>query len=198
LGGHCCAATPAVAPPVCSSMLQPHCMQTTNFITFDYDHWSLFLHDAELDFAAPENDHVIAIDAAKSGIGRAGGLVNLGAPAQWHFGAPLILEIWSDTPDLDIDDWDHVVEFDLDVRSGRLALAASGSGPGDETLVSLPAGYHRARWSGRGFENAREAAYRDEPRPDSYRLQVWPRTTSSPDVGHKVWPWCAGATGADR
>jgi hypothetical protein len=172
-------------------------MPDISSVRFDYDYWSLFLYDAGLDLKDPANDHVAAIDASSAGVGRAGGLVNLGAPAQWHFGAPLTLELWSDAPGLDVDDWDHVVEFDLDVRSGRLALAASGSGPGDETVVSVPAADYRARWSGQGFEDAEEAAYGDEPRPDSYRLQLWPRTTSSPDVGHKVWPWCDQATGAD-
>src|SRR5687768_7371551 len=72
---------------------------------------------------------------------------------------------------------DNVGEFDLLVPSGELVMEESGGG-GGETVLPLPPGEWRARWSGFGQTAAEAREYTEQsegdPRPDHYLLQLWP------------------------
>ncbi len=78
------------------------------------------------------------------------------------FFVPLKLEGWGAKPALDLDGWDHVAEFSLDLPSGQLALASGNCGA---VKVEIAPGGYRARWSGNG---------------DGCRLQVWPGPAAAP------------------
>ena len=89
--------------------------------------------------------------------------VDLRMPRGAGFSVPLRIEAWGAKPALELDGWEQVSEFSLDLPSGTLALASGGCGA---VKVEIAAGAYRARWSGRG---------------DHHRLQLWPGpATASP------------------
>jgi hypothetical protein len=90
--------------------------------------------------------------------------------------APLTVELLDGPPELPREA-ESVGEFDLLVPSGELVMEESGGGDG-ETVLPLPPGDWRARWSGFGEGTAEEREYTEHaeagPRPDRYLLQLWP------------------------
>lgn len=88
--------------------------------------------------------------------------VDLPMPATAGFFQPLRVEAWGAKPALDLDGWEHVAEFSLDLRSGRLALASGGCGALE---VGIDPGTYRARWSAQA---------------DRFLLQLWPGPPAAP------------------
>jgi hypothetical protein len=78
-----------------------------------------------------------------------------------------------------------VGEFDLLVPSGELVMEESGGGDG-KTVLPLPPGEWRARWSGFGETAAEAREYTEQsevgPRPDRYLLQLWRLGSPGPVV----------------
>ena len=120
-------------------------------------------------------------DAWSSGrhVGVSGGLVDLMSPIQYSPHAPMRVERWAAEPPADLDDWDHVVDVDLDVASG-LHFEPSGGG-GEPVSCDFPAGSYRARLAGRGYDHT------DVEGLDSYRVQLWQRQEDSTPSVHKTW-----------
>src|SRR4051794_12124118 len=83
-------------------------------------------------------------------------------------GAPLVVDVLDGPPELG-DEAESVGEFDLLLPSGELVMEESGGG-GRETVLALPPGDWRARWSGFGERAAEEREYVEPadagPRPD--------------------------------
>jgi hypothetical protein len=101
--------------------------------------------------------------------------------------APLTVESLDGPPGLSAEA-DTAGDFDLLVPSGELVMEESGGG-GGETVLALPAGEWRARWSGFGELAAEEREYAAQPdagpRPDRYLLQLWPLSAPGPVVIHR-------------
>ena len=113
-------------------------------------------------------------DAVESGrfVGRSGAsYLNVLTPGQWNFRLPLRVEVHDDEPPADLDAWQHVVDVDFDLPTGRMVVAASGGGA--RHVTTLPAGTYRARVAGRGFTELGAAGAEGD---DVWRLQLWPRT----------------------
>ena len=95
--------------------------------------------------------------------------------------APLTLEVLAGPPQIE-EDAESIGEFDLLLPSGELVMEESG-GEGGETVLTVPPGDWRARWSGFGETAAEEIDFGDRPagghRPDRYLLQLWPRVAPS-------------------
>ena len=98
--------------------------------------------------------------------------------------APLLVEVLDEPPELSTDA-ESVGDFDLLVPSGELVMEESGGG-GGETVLPLPPGDWRARWSGFGERAAEEREYSEHSntgaRPDRYQLQLWPLRSPGPVV----------------
>jgi hypothetical protein len=113
-------------------------------------------------------------------VGYDSGLVDVIAPSQFNWNAPMRIEIGDDEPPLDTSGWDHVVEVPLPVPSGTLCFEASGGGSPVETRI--PPGVYRARLSGRDFV----AGDGEIEGHEGYRLQLWPAAESEPRL-IKYW-----------
>lgn len=148
-------------------------------LTFSYDYGQVYLYDAARAWRDDNTDvYLEALADAESrglSVGAADGLVDLLMVRQDNFQAPLQLEVDDDAPPADLDAWDHVVEFPLDLPSGSLSLEPAGGSI--ERSTAVPSGRYVARWSARNLDAAvawdqgdREAA----GPPDEYRLQLWP------------------------
>jgi hypothetical protein len=135
----------------------------TTELEFAYDHGHLYVGDAGRHWSEAE--------------------VDVRMPRSAGFFVPLRVEGWGGRPPLDLEGWEHVVEFSLPITSGRLALASGGV---DEVTVGIAPGAYRARWSGRNLTEAATSTG-NERAPDSYRLQVWPGPASAPAAEIKRW-----------
>jgi hypothetical protein len=78
-------------------------------------------------------------------------------PRQENFSAGLEFSITQSPPPLN-DKADHVIEFDLRLASGRIAL--EGSGGSGLVEIEVPPGSYRARFSGFDFDAAFGVALR--------------------------------------
>ena len=157
----------------------------TRELAFVYDYGQVYLYDAA---AAESVDFLAALDdSVRTGlsVGVAGALVDLLLPLQWNFSAPLVLETPEGEPPLDLDDWEHVVEFGLQLPSGRLML--EGSGGSGRAEVEVPPAAYRARWAGRGFPPPGEYVP-GESSDDAYRLQLWTDGSDEPPRELRRWP----------
>jgi hypothetical protein len=152
------------------------------------DYGQIYIYDpatqADVDPATEEDDPLFrAMDDATESrrfVGYDRGLVDLLAPSQYNWHAPMRIEVGDAAPPLDIDAWDHVVEVPLPVPSGTLVFEASGGGPSVKTKI--PPGTYRARLSGRGYV----AGVGEIEGHESYRLQLWPAEESEPKL-IKYW-----------
>jgi hypothetical protein len=84
---------------------------------------------------------------------------------------PVTLEIHDVAPDDDFATWDHVVEANLDVASGRIAIAGCTDYFPDAMRVELAPGSYRVRASYGALDQLSED---DLSGDDRYRLQLWP------------------------
>jgi hypothetical protein len=113
----------------------------------------------DLEFAY-EHGHLYLLDGARHWSD--GDRIDLRMPADAGFFQPLRIEASGAKPGLDLDGWEHVAEFSLDLSSGSLALASGGCGA---LKVEIEAGTYRARWSAH---------------TNSFRLQLWPGPAAAP------------------
>ena len=154
-------------------------------LSFAYDYGQVYLYDAAV---ADSVDYLAALDdSVRTGlsVGVAGALVDLLQPLQWNFSAPLVLETPEGEPQLDLDDWQHMVEFALQLPCGRLMV--EGSGGSGELEVEVPPATYGARWAGRCFPPPGEYVP-GESSGDEYRLQLWIGGSDEPPRELKRWP----------
>lgn len=156
---------------------------------FAYDYNQVYIYDAARQRPSEGNEYLDALDAAtESGltVGARSGIVDVLMPRQENFAATIEVRLITEQPPIR-DDADHVVEFDLPLTSGRLALEGSG-GSGTEE-VELPPGSYRARLTGERFDAAAAWAYEDSGNPsDRYMLELWPTTDERPPTELRRWP----------
>lgn len=123
-------------------------------------------------------------DANNSGryVGVAGRIVDFTVPIQYNFTAPMHVELWPEEPADDSANWDHLVDVDLDLPTGKLHFEASGGG--EPITCDVPAGSYRARLGGRGWDlsNPQGGGL------DDYRVQLWARASDTAPGVVKSWP----------
>ncbi len=153
------------------------------------DYGQIYIYDAEAATWGDddtEDDNPLSralVDASDSRrfVGYDSGLVDVLAPSQYNWKAPMRIEVSGEPPPLDVDGWDHVVEVPLPLPSGRIAFEVSGGGTPIETNV--PPNTYRARLSGRGYVVGAAGEIEGH---ESYRLQLWPAKEAPPRLV-KYW-----------
>ncbi|ANZ36445.1 hypothetical protein BBK82_10595 [Lentzea guizhouensis] len=160
---------------------------TTLDLEVEFNHSQVYIYSVAPWETDPEGHNAVlrALDDAHKTdrfVGVSDGLIDFVTAAEWNFSAPMRVETWETDPPADGENWDHVVDVDLDVPNGRLMFEGSGGRP--PIPCEVPSGQYRARLSGRGYEEAKEGA----EGLDSYRLQLWPRDQDTPPVLLKRWP----------
>lgn len=157
-------------------------------LTFVYDYGQLFLYDAGREWSRDAREYVDAHEAAaRAGltVGTSSGVVAVLMPRRENFGARLDVAVEAGPTQVAAGS-DHVVEFGLELPSGRVVLEGSGGSGREE--VAVPPGRYRARLSGRGFAAAAGRSYDDPGDPgDAYRLELWP--AASPAAPEELRRW---------
>lgn len=157
------------------------------------DYQQMYLYGAPAEVIDPDGQHAMrALDDARNShryVGVSGSVVDWLTPIQYSAQAPMCVQRLdsepASEPATDFANWDHVVDVDLDVVSGRLYFEPSGGGF-DPVSCEVPPGNYRARLAGRGYD------YRHVEGLDSYRVQLWPRDQAKPPLLQKIWPgWSA-------
>jgi hypothetical protein len=128
-------------------------------------------------FIACDPDAPIDIDsydesASRDGLamwGRNGGITVFSA-SHWTT-TEVTVSLVRERPIITEDEWDHVVEGGLIIRSGRLHLYGPDDTGTNEASISMPPGSYSLIVCGRGFDSTHE--YDDEG-ADSYTLLLWP------------------------
>lgn len=84
---------------------------------------------------------------------------------------PVTVAVCKDAPPVDLDAWDHVVEFSIDVPSGRLIVAGCTDFVPDAERIEIGAG----GWAVRALSGRLDDLSDDglEGR-DHYRIEMWP------------------------
>jgi hypothetical protein len=158
-------------------------------LTISYDFSQLYFYDSALERAPGGNEYLDALDAANEAgltVGARSGVVDVLMPRRENFAAKAAVSVLTArTPAPD--DADHIVEFDVGVRSGRLII--EGSGGSGEAHVDVAPGSYRVRFSGYDFAAAAEWRYEDPDDPqDTYVLELWPVGASEPPAELRRWP----------
>jgi hypothetical protein len=83
---------------------------------------------------------------------------------------PVAVEIHDKEPDDDSSAWDHVIEAQLDVASGRIVVAGRTDYFPDAKCVNIPPGTYRARVSYGALGSVSEDGLTGD---DHYRVQLW-------------------------
>lgn len=83
---------------------------------------------------------------------------------------PVVVEIHDQEPAADLSDWDHVVEAEINVPSGRLVVAGCTDYFPEASRVEVYPGSYRARVSYGALQTLSENGLEGE---DHYRVQLW-------------------------
>ncbi|MDX8053488.1 hypothetical protein SK571_29305 [Lentzea sp. BCCO 10_0798] len=165
-------------------MTQP---TTTLDLEVEFSHSQVYIYSVAPWESDPEGHNAVlrALDDAHTSrrfVGVSEGLIDFLTAAEWNFNAPMRVETWAVEPTDDGENWDHVVDVDLDVHNGRLMFEGSGGRP--PIPCEVPSGSYRIRLAGRGYTQAQEGV----EGMDAYRLQLWPRKGDEPPTLRKRWP----------
>jgi hypothetical protein len=85
--------------------------------------------------------------------------------------SPLVVELWSKAPPLELEDWDHVAEASLELPTGEVQI-----GFDSYSTLALAPGSYRVRVLGSGLERGDSEASGH----DRYGLQLWPAPVAAP------------------
>jgi len=149
------------------------------------DNGHFWLHDGTGD-GARAGDALDDATASGRFVGTAGGVVTVVTPSEDSTGTPVEVEVWQAEPpseDPAGPGWDHEVDLDLDLHTGRLDLELSTDQGG--SVNGIPRGPYRLRVSGGGF--APLSDHSEEPQ-ERYRLRLWPRSRDEAPVVRTAWP----------
>ncbi len=80
------------------------------------------------------------------------------------------VELVATEPPLDLPGWDHVVECDIEVPSGRIVVAGCTDYCPTAARIPVDPGHYRARISYGGFETLSEDGLRGD---DRYQVVLW-------------------------
>lgn len=108
---------------------------------------------------------------------------------------PVRLEIWSGLPVFEpLDAYDHVVEADIEIPSGKLAVTGATQLPEEVPPIPVPAGRHRLRVG--YLPTARRPSMFSEADPGDhleYRVTMWPTVEACgvriPKQGPSPWAY---------
>jgi hypothetical protein len=101
------------------------------------------------------------------------------------YDVPVTVEIHTSAPDYDLDLWDHVIECNLDIPSGKIVVAGCTDYFPDAERISVSPGMHQVRVFYGELASSRS---RDQYKPDSpkgndrYKVALWSGESIDPQV----------------
>ncbi|CEJ13786.1 hypothetical protein BN1110_04110 [bacterium YEK0313] len=129
------------------------------------DYFQLYLED-DGERADPDIDWEAAVERM---LAAGDGFVMIGTVR--NMTVPLTVEVTQTEPAADPDDWDHVAECGLAVRSGRIVVSGCTDYRPDAARIAVEPGEYRVRVSYGGLNTLSEDGLDGQ---DHYRAQLWP------------------------
>jgi hypothetical protein len=156
---------------------------TTNLALFaDYFQIHVLDDDSEGDLSDVWTDQAVL-----DGLGVTDGALAIGTAV--NVTVAVGVQVLTEEPDKDTDDFDHVVEASLELASGQLVvMGCTDYGP-EAARFDMPAGWVRVRASRRNLAAAVQADVDSDKTPgttEQLRLQAWPAAGSQPLIS-KRW-----------
>ena len=88
-----------------------------------------------------------------------------------NMSVPLTVEKLGSEPDIDLEDWDHVIECSISLPSGSLLVAGASDYLPDATRISAQPGIYRLRIFYGGLDTVSQDGLDGN---DKYRIVFWP------------------------
>jgi hypothetical protein len=99
-------------------------------------HHALFIYDQRHQFDPADDTIERALNASMDSETHVSSLDNIvvfSTPVQFNYATPMRIEVWPTEPPGDADNWDQVVDVDLDVPTGQLVFRENG--PTDDPIL---------------------------------------------------------------
>ena len=149
-------------------------------LSIEYSHFTVADEQLnELDAGAEALDGALASPARVAAVRDV--LVVL-SPAADTDETPVALEVWSARPPAETAGWDHEVELDLLVPSGRLTVGSGTAYP--DIVEGIEPGAYRLAVSGGRFDPWPARSDTEQ----HFRLRLWPRSSPAPLTVVRSWP----------
>jgi hypothetical protein len=137
------------------------------------DYGSFFVQD---DTARPDTNRAFITSLMTDLIAATDGAIGVGTARRLTL--PVTLDIRTDTPDDNLDDWDHVTEAGLHITSGRIIVSKFDYRP-TIPRTTVPPGDYTARVYAKGFDTISEDRIHGA---DTYHVILWPGPIPDPHV----------------
>jgi hypothetical protein len=101
------------------------------------------------------------------------------------YDVPVTAEIHTSAPDDDLDRWDHIIECNIDIPSGKIVVAGCTDYFPDAARISVEPGMYQVRVF---YGELASSRGRDQYKPDSpkgndqYKVVLWPGESIDPKV----------------
>jgi hypothetical protein len=132
------------------------------------DYFQFYLQDEDERIGIGDLSDAWTKEAAERLLAVAPGVVGIGTAR--NMTVPVVIEVLDHEPEADFDEWEHVVEGGLELKSGRLVVAGCTDYFPDAARLPVAAGTYRVRMSCRGFETISTNGLDGD---DTYRVQLW-------------------------
>jgi hypothetical protein len=143
-------------------------------LTLFADYYQFYLQDEPVDedwsgsWNQEATDRMLAV---------ARGVVAIGTARNFY--VPVRVELHGEEPELDLENWDHAVECELRVDSGRIVVAGITEDPDEAAHVPVSPGVYRVRVS---YGSLKEISDDRLQGRDHYRVQLWLGSFAAPRI----------------
>ena len=142
-------------------------------LTLFADYYQFLLQDEPVDEDWSDSWNQEATDRM---LAVAPGVVAIGTAR--NYDVPVQLELYDEEPKSDFENWDHAVECELRVDSGRIVVAGVTEDFDDAARLEVNPGVYRVRVSYGSLKELFDALHGN----DHYRVQLWPGSMAVPIV----------------
>ncbi|MEV8609618.1 hypothetical protein AB0383_17095 [Amycolatopsis sp. NPDC051373] len=128
------------------------------------------------DTARPDTSRAFITDLMNNLVATTDGAISVGTARRRIL--PVTLDVRTEAPEDNLDDWDHVTEAGLRITSGRLVVSTFDY----RTAIprtTVPPGDYTARTYASGFDTISDDRIHGD---DAYRVILWPGPTVEPRV----------------
>ena len=144
------------------------------------DYFQFYLQDDDVGVGIGDLSDAWTQEAVERLLAVAPGVVGLGTARKMT--VSVVIEVLDHEPDADFDQWEHVVEGGLELKTGRLVVAGCTDYFPGAARLPVAAGKYRVRMSCRGLTTISANGLDGD---DRYRVQLWAVGMLEPPVLRK-------------
>lgn len=141
-------------------------MKKSYSYTLFADYFQFYLEDVSWDtdwsdiWTPERTDNLLATDQ---------GVICIGTVRNME--APVVVEVLDDEPTENPDNWDHITECSIEIKSGEMAIAGCTDYPPEAARINIEPGTYRARIFYGKLDSLSEDGLEGD---DHYKVVLWP------------------------